>query len=143
MIPKFAEQLRSGQRPTIFGDGTQSRDFTFVENAVHANVLAATAPAATQGQVVNVACGTRFSLLTPIEQMASIVGVDCEPEFMPTRAGDVRDCEADIRAAAALIGYSVKVPFEEGLSRTLRTSEVGSVARIWPLCCSDSTCYPA
>ncbi len=129
VIPKFAEQLRSGQRPTLFGDGTQSRDFTFVENAVHANLLAAVAPAATQGQVINVACGTRFSLLTLLERMASIMGVDYEPEFMPTRPGDVRDSEADIRAAAALIGDSVQVSFEEGLRRTLQAMQVGSVAR--------------
>jgi UDP-glucose 4-epimerase len=129
VIPKFAEQLRSGHRPTIFGDGTQSRDFTFVENAVHANALAAIAPAATQGQVINVACGTRFSLLTLLEQMASIMGVGCEPEFMPIRAGDVRDSEADIRAAAALIGYSVQVPFGDGLRRTLQAMQVGAVAR--------------
>ncbi|MFZ4722811.1 MAG: NAD-dependent epimerase/dehydratase family protein [Phycisphaerales bacterium] len=129
VIPKFAKQLRSGQRPTLFGDGTQSRDFTFVENAVHANLLAAAAPAATQGQVINVACGTRFSLLTLLERMASIMGIDCEPEFMPTRPGDVRDSEADISAAAALIGYSVQVPFEEGLRRTLQAMQVGSAAR--------------
>jgi nucleoside-diphosphate-sugar epimerase len=130
VIPKFAVQLRSGQRPTLFGDGTQSRDFTFVENAVHANLLAAVAPEAAYGQVINVACGTRFSLLSLLERMSGMLGVQCDPEFMPSRPGDVRDSEADISAAAALIGYSVKVPFEEGLSRTLRTIEVGSVARI-------------
>lgn len=120
VIPKFAALLRSGRRPQIFGDGTQSRDFTFVENAVHANLLAAVAPAATAGQVVNIACGTRFSLLDLLDRMSAFLGVPCDPEFFPARTGDVRDSEADISAAVQLIGYSVQVSFEEGLCRTLR-----------------------
>jgi nucleoside-diphosphate-sugar epimerase len=119
VIPKFATAILEGRRPVIFGDGSQSRDFTFVENAVHANVLAAAAPEARHGQVVNVACGTRFSLLELLETLSRILQLPCEPEFHPERPGDVRDSEADISAAAALLGYSVQVPFEEGLRRTL------------------------
>ena len=119
VIPKFARQLRAGERPQLFGDGMQSRDFTYVDNAVHANLLAAVAPAAVHGQVVNIACGTRFSLLDVLGRMSRILGVACEPEFLPARAGDVRDSEADIAAAASLLGYSVRVPFDAGLRRTL------------------------
>lgn len=119
VVPMFAERIRAGRRPQLFGDGMQSRDFTFVENAVHANVLAAAAPEARHGQVVNVACGMRFSLLELLETLSRILQLPCEPEFHPERPGDVRDSEADISAAAALLGYSVQVPFEEGLRRTL------------------------
>ena len=119
VVPLFAEQLRNGQRPRIYGDGRQSRDFTFIENAVHGNLLAAVASRATQGQVVNIACGARFSLLDLLERMSSILGVRCDPEFLPARTGDVRDSEADITAAMDLIGYSVQLGFDEGLRRTL------------------------
>lgn len=120
VIPKFAMLLRSGVRPQIFGDGSQSRDFTYVDNAVHANILAAAAPDATRGQVINIACGTRFSLLDLLRRMSEILGVSCDPEFLPARIGDIRDSEADISAAEALIGYVVQVPFEVGLRRTLQ-----------------------
>jgi UDP-glucose 4-epimerase len=119
VVPMFADRLRNGQPPRVHGDGLQSRDFTHVDNAVLANVLAAEAPAATQGQVLNIACGKRFSLLDLLDRISRLLGVDCRPEFLPARAGDVRDSEADISAARDLIGYSVRVPFEEGLRRTL------------------------
>jgi UDP-glucose 4-epimerase len=120
VIPKFAMLLRSGVRSQIFGDGSRSRDFTCVDNAVHANILAAAAPDATRGQVINIACGTRFSLLDLLRRMSEILGVSCDPEFLPARIGDIRDSEADISAAEALIGYVVQVPFEVGLRRTLQ-----------------------
>jgi nucleoside-diphosphate-sugar epimerase len=87
---------------------------------VHANILAAAAPDATRGQVINIACGTRFSLLDLLRRMSEILGVSCDPEFLPARIGDIRDSEADISAAEALIGYVVQVPFEVGLRRTLQ-----------------------
>jgi nucleoside-diphosphate-sugar epimerase len=130
VIPKFASLLGSGKRPQIFGDGAQSRDFTFVENAVHANLLAAVAPEATAGQVVNIACGTRFSLLDLLDRMSKILGVPCDPEFLPARTGDVRDSEADISAARQLIGYSVQVPVQDGLRRTLQDVQAGVSAAI-------------
>jgi nucleoside-diphosphate-sugar epimerase len=132
VIPKFATLLRSGKRPQVFGDGSQSRDFTYVDNAVHANILAAVAPDATRGQVINIACGTRFSLMDLLGRMSETLGVSCDPEFLPARTGDVRDSEADISAAAALIGYSVQVPFEEGLRLTLRSTDVPSSATALP-----------
>jgi len=120
VIPKFAMLLRSGVRLQVFGDGSQSRDFTYVENAVHANILAAAAPEATRGQVINIACGTRFSLTDLLRRMSETLGVSCNPEFLPARIGDVCDSEADISAAKELIGYTVRVPFEEGVRRTLQ-----------------------
>jgi UDP-glucose 4-epimerase len=122
VVPLFANWLRSGVRPQIYGDGAQSRDFTYIDNAVHANLLAATARSELRGQVVNVACGTRYSLTDLLLRMSELLGVNTEPEFLPSRRGDVRDSEADISAARALIGYTVQVPFEEGLRRTLAAS---------------------
>jgi UDP-glucose 4-epimerase len=115
VIPMFAEAIRSGSRPVVYGDGRQSRDFTFVANAVHANLLAAACPRRLQGEVVNVACGARYSLLELLEALGALLGSRPEPEFRPARAGDVRDSEADIRLADELLGYRVIVPFREGL----------------------------
>jgi len=119
VIPMFAERLRRGQRPVIYGDGRQSRDFTFVVNAVHANLLAAACPRRLQGEVVNVACGARYSLLELLEALGGLLGARPDPEFLPARAGDVRDSEADIRLADELLGYRVIVPFHEGLRATV------------------------
>jgi UDP-glucose 4-epimerase len=115
----FAEALRAGARPVVYGDGRQSRDFTHVANAVHANLLAAACPRRLQGEVVNVACGTRYSLLELLSALGGILGVRPDPEFRPVRAGDVRDSEADIRLADELLGYRVIVPFQEGLRVTV------------------------
>jgi UDP-glucose 4-epimerase len=119
VIPLFAKHLRDGTRPEIWGDGLQTRDFTHVANAVHANLLAGSTDAALRGQVVNIACGTRFSLLELLQRMGTILGAKADPDFRPARTGDVRDSEADIAAAGRLLGYRVIVPFEEGLRRTL------------------------
>ncbi len=119
VIPMFIERLRHGECPVVFGDGRQSRDFTFVANAVHANLLAGSTASVLSGQTVNVACGTRFSLLDIIDRLQALLGTSVQPEFRPARRGDVRDSEADISAARALFGYSVIVPFEEGLRATV------------------------
>ena len=119
VIPNFAERIRSGARPVIFGDGGQTRDFTFVANAVQANLLAGSVPRTLRGEVVNVACGTRFSLLQLLRSISEIIGIPADPEFWPGRSGDVRDSEADIRLAKELLGYSVVVPFAEGLRATV------------------------
>jgi UDP-glucose 4-epimerase len=121
VIPMFIERLRRGERPVIFGDGTQSRDFTFVGNAVHANLLAGRTASALAGQTVNVACGTRFSLLELVERLQALLASSVAPDFQPARRGDVRDSEADISAAGALLGYSVIVPFDEGLRLTVES----------------------
>jgi nucleoside-diphosphate-sugar epimerase len=119
VIPLFAKCIRERVRPQVFGDGLQTRDFTFVANAVHANLLAGSVSQALRGEMVNIACGTRFSLLELLSAMSEIIGIPSEPDFRPGRTGDVRDSEADIRGAADLLGYRVIVPFVEGLRATL------------------------
>lgn len=119
VVPRFVRSLRSGTAPEIYGDGRTTRDFTFVANAVSANLLAGATEQPLAGEMVNIACGVRTSLVELLDAMARIIGVRASPVFHPERAGDVRDSEADIRAAEELIGYRVLVPFEEGLRRTL------------------------
>lgn len=117
VIPKFIAMIRRGERPTIYGDGAQSRDFSYVANVVQANLLAATAPQAA-GSVVNVACGQRHTLLDLVAALNRLLGTNLAPVFLPDRAGDVKHSLADISAAKELLGYEVLVPFEEGLGRT-------------------------
>lgn len=119
VIPFFAKCLLNGTRAKVFGDGTQTRDFTFVANAVHANLLAGSVNKPLRGEMVNIACGTRFSLLQLIAAMSELTGRPLEPEFLSARTGDVRDSEADIRAASDLLQYKVIVPFAAGLRTTL------------------------
>jgi UDP-glucose 4-epimerase len=122
VIPMFAQRIRSGMRPEIFGDGGQTRDFTFVANAVHANLLAGSVPRVLQGEMVNIACGTRFSLLQLLQAMSKIIGIPADPDYRPDRAGDVRDSEADVGLARDLLGYQVVVPFLDGLRATLEST---------------------
>jgi len=116
VIPKFLAAMRRGERPVIFGDGKQSRDFTYVENAVRANLLAAEAPRAS-GEVINVACGGRVTLLELVEQLNHLLGTQLDPIFAPPRPGDVRHSHADLTRAAALLGYQPTVDLQEGLAR--------------------------
>ena len=104
----------------IFGDGEQGRDFTYVANAVEANLLAAAAPAdRVAGRVFNVACGERHTLTETFLVLARLLGYDGEVKHAPERAGDVRDSLADVTAAREAFGYEPKVGFEEGLQRTV------------------------
>jgi len=119
VIPKFAANLRQGISPTIFGDGGQTRDFTHVENAVHANLLAGAAKQKLQGEMMNIGCGSKFSLLELLDQMNAILGTKISATFAPTRQGDVRDSMASIDRAKALIGYEPVIQFAEGLRTTL------------------------
>lgn len=116
VIPKFIAMIRRGERPTIYGDGAQSRDFSYVANVVQANLLAATAPPAA-GRVMNVACGQRHTLLDLVAALNRLLGTHLAPVFLADRAGDVKHSLADIAAAKELLGYEVLVPFEEGLGR--------------------------
>ncbi len=118
VIPKFVTALLTGNRPIIFGDGLQSRDFTYVENVVEANLLAARSEAA-GGRAFNVACGGRYTLLDLLGKIKEILGSDIEPVHEPARAGDVRDSQAAIEAAEAAFDYQIKVDFDEGLKRTV------------------------
>ncbi len=118
VIPLFVTRILRGQRPVIYGDGQQTRDFTFVENNARANLLAAGAPAAA-GQMMNIACGKSYSLLDLIAAINAALGTSVEPVFEPGRPGDVKHSLADISRAKQLIGYEVSVDFNEGLRRTV------------------------
>ena len=124
VIPAFAKRLLEGESPMIFGDGQQTRDFTFVSNAVLGTLLAGASPTSLKGQAVNIAGGTRVSLL----EVAGLLAKLCEapphvqPTFGPARAGDVRDSFADIRAAQELIGYMPIATVEQGLAETVEWS---------------------
>ncbi len=118
VIPRFATALLGGNQPVIYGDGMQSRDFTYVENVVEANLLAAEAEGVA-GRAFNIACGGRFTLLDLLERMKKIIGSDIAPIHEDARAGDVRDSQAGIEAAEEAFGYRVKVGFDEGLRRTV------------------------
>ena len=104
VIPKFITEMLAGRRPTIFGDGKQSRDFTYIDNIVHGNLLAADAPDAV-GKTINVACGEQFDLLELLAGINHALGTKIEPIFAPPRAGDVRDSLADITLARKLLKY--------------------------------------
>ncbi len=118
VIPRFIMALLRGERPTIYGDGSQSRDFTFVANVVKANILAAETTAPVAGRVINVACGTSFSLLELLAGLNDILGTQILPHFDRQRQGDVKHSLADISLARELLNYSVDVSFHEGLRRT-------------------------
>jgi UDP-N-acetylglucosamine/UDP-N-acetyl-alpha-D-glucosaminouronate 4-epimerase len=118
VIPKFVMTMLAGQRPTIFGDGRQSRDFTYVANIVQGNLLAAEAANAA-GKTLNVACGEQMSLLDLVAALNRVLGTTIQPIFGPPRVGDVRDSLADISAAREVLGYEPTVDFEEGLRRSI------------------------
>jgi len=118
VIPKFITSLADGAQPTIFGDGLQTRDFCYVENAVSANLLACRAGNGALGRAFNIACGRRVSLVDLVGMLNEIVGTKIAPRHEAPRPGDVRDSLADISAARERLGYEVKVHLEEGLRRT-------------------------
>ncbi|MBU4270624.1 MAG: SDR family oxidoreductase [Planctomycetes bacterium] len=118
VIPLFITAMLSGRRPVIFGDGRQSRDFSFVSNVVHANLLAADA-ADVAGRTINVADGRSIDLLKLLEILNRLLGMNVEPEFAPPRAGDVRESLADVTLARKLLGYEPQVGFEDGLRRSI------------------------
>lgn len=120
VLAKFITQMLRGEQPTIFGDGEQSRDFTYIDNAVEANLLACQAPAAqAAGQVCNVATGRRVTLNETLRALQKLTGYSDEPKYGPERAGDVKHSLADISKAEGLLGYKPKVGFEEGLQKTV------------------------
>ena len=118
VISLFASALLAGRRPTIYGDGTQTRDFTYVANVVDGVLRAVEAPQAA-GEVINVATGERISLIDLLQAMNRLAGTAIDPVFAPPRAGDVRDSQADISKARALLRYAPSVSFDDGLARTL------------------------
>ncbi|HMZ81417.1 MAG TPA: SDR family oxidoreductase [Acidobacteriota bacterium] len=119
VIAKFTDIMPRGIRPVIFGDGEQSRDFCFVKNVVHANLLAMDCPERLGGEVMNIGCGGRITLNELVAILNRIFGTDHTPIYESTRAGDVRHSLASIAKAKALIGYEPLVQVEEGLRRTI------------------------
>src|SRR5512134_2924343 len=118
VIPRFITCALRGEPPTVYGDGRQTRDFTYIDNVIQANLAACSAPGGACGEVFNVACGERVSLLDILEIVCALAGKRVDPVFEPSRPGDVRDSLADISRAREVLGYDPKVPFREGLEKT-------------------------
>jgi UDP-glucose 4-epimerase len=118
VIPRFMAAMLRGESPVVYGDGTQSRDFTYIDNVVHGNLLAMQAPAAS-GQMMNLATGGRITLLDLIDKLNALLGTRIAPRFELPRTGDILHSRADIERAADLLDYAPTVSFDEGLARTL------------------------
>jgi UDP-glucose 4-epimerase len=118
VIPLFITALLAGRRPVVYGDGGQSRDFTYVANVVQGNLLAADA-ANVSGRVINVANGRTTSLLQLLQALNRLLGTNVQPVHEPPRVGDVRESLADITRARNLLAYEPEVDFEEGLRRSV------------------------
>lgn len=118
VIPRFITAMLRGERPTIYGDGQQTRDFTYIDNVVHGNLLASTSPDAV-GQMMNLATGGRVSLLDLVEKINVLLGTELEPEFLPAREGDIKHSQAAVQKARDLLDFSPIVNFDEGLRRTV------------------------
>jgi nucleoside-diphosphate-sugar epimerase len=118
VIPKFIISILNGESPRIYGDGEQSRDFTFVDNVVRANVLAAEAKDVA-GEVFNVGCGARYSLNYLLERLNTILGTDISAVYDQPRPGDIKHSQASIEKANRLLGYTPMVTFNEGLRKTV------------------------
>lgn len=117
VVPKFISLMLEGERPVIYGDGEQSRDFTYIENVVQANIDAATAT--TDERVLNVACGDRATVNELVELLNGYLGTDLDPRYTEPRPGDVRHSQADISRAVEAIGYEPTVDFAAGLRMTV------------------------
>ena len=119
VIPIFVKAIMDGKAPTINGDGETSRDFTFVDNAVQANIKACFASNEASGRAFNIACGGRYTLNELYIKLASLLGSDLKPSYGPERAGDVRHSEADISEAKKYLGYEPETGFYEGLEKSI------------------------
>lgn len=140
VIPRFIAALLKGDQPTIYGDGSQSRDFTYIDNVVEANMLAASAPGVS-GRVYNAACGDSLDLVTLLRLICDSLNVPFAPYFAPARVGDIQHSWADISAAKRDLGYSPRISAREGLDRTVawyvdqhqRQIDAATVARSTPI----------
>ena len=120
VIPAWVARLLRGERPIVYGDGEQSRDFCFIDNVCEANWLAAEADAKVcTGQVLNIACNRKTSLNQILRQLKDLLKVDIEGEYTDPRPGDVRHSLADVTRAKEVIGYEPKIFFEEGLNKAI------------------------
>jgi UDP-glucose 4-epimerase len=117
VVALFLRLASEGTRPTVCGDGTQTRDFTYVANVVDATLLAAQAPKAS-GSVLNIGCGASYSVLDLIAAIEEATGRGMEPLFGPARPGDVKHSFANIDRARARLGYEPQVPFDQGVKKT-------------------------
>jgi nucleoside-diphosphate-sugar epimerase len=134
VIPKFVDAILRNEQPVIYGDGEQSRDFTYIANAVSANLLASAAGPDAAGKVINVGNGTRTTLNELLRRIAAELGTEARARYAPARVGDVRHSQAEIRLARELLGYDPKVGLAEGLKSTVawfrsRASEPAARAR--------------
>lgn len=119
VIPKFIMMLMNGEQPTINGDGKQSRDFTYIENVIEANLKACLAPHEAAGQAFNIAYGGREYLIDIYYSLTKALGVDIEPKFGPDRAGDIKHSNADISKAREMLGYDPDYDFDRGLNEAI------------------------
>lgn len=119
VIPKFLKQLLNGQVPTIYGDGKQSRDFTYIDNVVEANLKACLAPSEAAGEAFNIAYGGREYLIDIYYGLTKALGLEVEPNFGPDRAGDIKHSNADISKARQLLGYDPDWSFERGIEAAI------------------------
>ncbi|GBR77508.1 UDP-N-acetylglucosamine 4-epimerase [Candidatus Termititenax dinenymphae] len=119
VIPLFIKAITQDKAPTIFGDGLTSRDFTYVDNNVQANILACTAPKAAVGEVINIACGYEISLNQLAEKINKYFSKNIQPKYEAERTGDVKHSLADISKAEKLLGYKPLISFDEGLNKTI------------------------
>jgi len=117
-IPAFVTKILNGESPIIYGDGEQTRDFTYIENVIHANLLAANAPR-TNGEVCNIACGEHVTVNQVIEQINKLLGTNVKPTYVEPRAGDIKHSWADIELAGKLLGFKPVVGFNDGLRRAI------------------------
>jgi len=124
VIPKFVDMARSGQRPVIYGDGSQTRDFTYVRNVVEGTLAATSAPKAS-GHAMNVACGVSSSVLDLVETIRQVLGVELPYDLEPTRIGDIKDSYADISLARELLGFEPTVSLEQGIRLMTAWTEEG------------------
>jgi UDP-glucose 4-epimerase len=130
VIPKFITAMQAGQAPTIFGDGTQSRDFTHIDDVVAANLAALDAPAAAAGRIYNIACGRQVSLNELVVQLNEILGTSLEAEYLDPRPGDVKHSLADVGLAERELGFTAAVQFSQGLRRTIEAYEAADAASV-------------
>jgi UDP-glucose 4-epimerase len=129
VIPRFINGLLAGDSPTIFGDGEQSRDFTFVDDVVEANLLAMDAPGVA-GQVFNVARGERTTVNGLLQELSTVIGVGVDPQYAPARPGEVRHSLADVSRARSVLGWESHVDLREGLLRTVQHFDSQALDRV-------------
>lgn len=120
VIPKFIDLVKNGQSPTIFGDGSFSRDFTYVKNVIRANYLALTTTnSECFGEVFNIGAGGRITINDIFYKICGIMGANITPNYQPNRKGDIPHSNASIEKARIMLGYTPEIEFEEGLRRTI------------------------